>query len=601
MKKELLLTVFILLSIKTMYAQVGVGTTSPSSTLDVIASNPTGNSTNVDGILIPRVTRQRAQSMTSVPTSTMIYVNEVVTGSATGSTINVTSTGFYFFNGTIWEKISTGLNTNWSLTGNAGTVPGTNFLGTTTPADLRIKINSIDRWNFSNTNAGQLQSYSLGTAAVPMYSFLSESDTGMYSPGADALAFSTFGTQRMIIGANGNVGINCIPSYKLEVSSATGDAIFGHSNNVGGILGYETNFSFGSPMQTLNGTGVYANNPAAGYTSIFAQSTGAATVAANINYSNVWMAAYNYVDNASATNNPSVSYSQLNNTNSTLGGTQIAVRGFNNRANTTGNPGYSVGTQGLSNSQFQDSYGVQGLTFSDAPVSTGGYFSGNNYAGTSIAYAYVGGWTNGLTARKIVGTGTVSEIIPTENHGRVTLTCPESPEYWYQDYGTVEMINGKATIIVDEILKDIIVVDDENPLRVICTPVGMPYFNGVTIMNQTSNSVEILELNGGTHSGKLQYQLVAKPKTNFGEGRFPQAPGPGYLKADKEPIAAKAINQPNDGRAIYKWPADHIVYKYNPEEHVAVGDVIPAGPNAGKIKLGNGKYSVGVPAEKPKN
>ena len=45
---------------------------------------------------------------------------------------------------------------------------------------------------------------------------------------------------------------------------------------------------------------------------------------------------------------------------------------------------------------------------------------------------------------------------------------------------------------------------------------------------------------------------------------------------------------------------DHEVYKYNPEDYVSVGDVIPAGPNAGKIKLGNGKYSIGVPAEKPK-
>lgn len=602
MSNKLLFSIGAYFILNFAFSQVGVNTPTPSSTLDVVATNPTGTTTNVDGILIPRVTRQRAQSMTLVPTSTMIYVNEVVTGTAAGTTVNVTSVGFYFFNGTIWEKIPTGANTDWSLTGNAGTVPGTNYLGTTDAIDLRIKTNAIDRWNISNANNGQLQSYSLGTAALPIYSFQTDANTGMYSSAADFLAFSTAGTQRMTIGSNGNVGINIAPStYKLDVSSATGDAIFGHSNNVGGILGYETNFTFGVVPQTINGTGVYANNPAAGYTSIFAQSTGAATVAANINYSNVWMANYNYVDNASATVNPSVSYSQLNNTSPTLGGNQIAVRGFNNRGTTTGNPGYSIGVQGLANSQAQDSYGIQGLSFSDAGLSTGGYFSGNNYAGTNIAYAYVGGWTNGATVRKIVGTGTVSEIIPTENHGRVTLTCPESPEYWYQDYGTVEMINGKATIMVDEILADIIIVDDENPLRVICTPVGMPYFNGVTIMSQTKNSVEILELNGGTHSGKLQYQLVAKPKTNFGEGRFPQAPGPGYLKADKEPIAAKAINQPADGRAIYKWPADHIVYKYNPEDYVAVGDVIPAGPNAGKIKLGNGKYGTAVPAEMPKN
>ncbi len=186
MKKELLLIVFILFFIKTSNAQIGIGTTSPTSTLDVVASNPTGTSTNVDGILIPRVTRQRAQSMASVPTSTMIYVYDVVSGTATGITVNVTSVGFYFFNGTIWEKISTGLNTNWSLTGNNSTTAGPNFIGTTDISDIRIKTNSIDRWNISNANGGQLQSFSLGTAALPTYSFQTDSNTGMYSSGADA-------------------------------------------------------------------------------------------------------------------------------------------------------------------------------------------------------------------------------------------------------------------------------------------------------------------------------------------------------------------------------------------------------------------------------
>lgn len=584
------------------YSQVGVGTTAPDATLDLVAANPTGTSTNVDGILIPRVDRQRAQSMTAIITSTMIYVNSIATGSATGTAINITSLGFYYYDGAVWQKISAGANTNWSLNGNGSTIAGANFIGTTDAIDVRIKTGGNNRWNISDVNSGQLQSYSLGTATLPTYSFQGDTNTGMFSSGADALNFSTAGTTQMSIANTGNVGINITPTtYKLDVSSGTGDAIFGHSTNVGGILGYETNISFGVTPQSLNGAGVYASNPAAGYTSLFTQSTGSATVAASINYSNVWIGNYNYIDNNSNTSNPSVSYSQLNNTGTTLTGTQIAARGFNNRGTVTGNAGYSVGTQGLANSQFQDSFGVQGLSFSDSSISTGGYFSGYNFAGTNIAYAYVGGWTNGVTTRKIVGTGTVNEIVPTETHGRVTLTCPESPEYWYQDYGTVQMTNGKATILLDPILADVSIVDDDNPIRVTCTPVRMPYYNGITIMNQTKNSVEILELNGGNHSGKLQYQLVVKPKTNFGEGRFSQAPGPGYLKEDKEPLAAKAENQPNDGRKIFNWPADHIVYKYNPEEFISAGDVVPAGPNAGKIKLGEGKYGTAVPAQKPKS
>jgi hypothetical protein len=539
MKKILLLTLFFL-SIG-VFSQVGVGTTVPNGALDVTSTN--------DGLLIPRIALAATNVATVITPTTSEMVYNTFT-SAVGP--NQVTPGYYYWNGALWVRLATGNSADWSLTGNSGTTPGTNFVGTTDNQSLVFRANNTEWMRIVNT---------------------------------------------------GNVGIGITaPTTKLEVSSgATADAIFGHSNNVGGVLGREANITLGVPTQTLSGSGVYANNPAAGYTSVYAQSTGGATVAANIAYSDVWMASYNYVQNGSATVNPSAGYNQLNVTSGTLGGFQTAVRGYSSKGTTAGNVGYTTGGQFTSSAQNQDAIGTLGESFSSAAggISVGGYFSGNNYAGTNFAYAFVGGTTNGATARKITGTGSVAEIIPTENHGRVTLTCPESPEYWYQDYGTVNMVNGKATIVLDDILADIIIVNEENPIRVICTPVGMPYFNGVTIMGQTNKTVEILELNGGNHSGKLQYQLVVKPKTNFGEGRFPQAPGPAYLKADKEPMAAKAKNQPNDGREIYQWPSDHVVYKYNPEDYIAVGDVVPAGPNAGKIFLGNGKYSKGVPAENP--
>jgi hypothetical protein len=551
MKKFLLLTT--LITSITISAQVGIGTTSPAATADITAINPTGGSTNVDGLLIPRVERSRARYMIGVITSTLIYVDNL-NSSANGQAVNIDAVGFYHFDGAVWQKLNSGgSGSAWNLTGNTGTTPGTNFIGTTDVQNLQLRTNGNERLTIS--------------------------------------------------GANGNVAIGTptiSPTTRLVVyGGATGDGIYGHTGNVGGVLGREGNITLGVPVQTLSGSGVYANNPSAGYTSVYAQSTGAASVAANIAYSDVWMASYNYVQNGSNSYNPSSSYNQLNITNSALGGTQIALRGLNDRGTTNSNPGYTVGVQGVSLSRNQDSRAVEGVAYTNSNISVGGYFSGNNYTGTNYAYAYVGGTTNGAAARKITGTGSVSEIIPTENHGRVTLTCPESPEYWYQDYGTVHMVNGKATIILDDILADIIVVDEENPIRVICTPVGMPYFNGVTIIEQTNKSVEILELNGGNNSGKLQYQLVVKPKTNYGEGRFPQAPGPAYLKADKEPLAAKAKNQPNDGRKIFKWKSDEEVYNYNPEDHIATGDIVPAGPNAGKVFLGKGKYSIGMPAENP--
>ena len=104
-------------------------------------------------------------------------------------------------------------------------------------------------------------------------------------------------------------------------------------------------------------------------------------------------------------------------------------------------------------------------------------------------------------------------------------------------------------------------------------------------------------MNGGTHSGEIDFQIVAKPKTNYGEGRFSQAPGPSYvlLKGDVE--QAKTKNQP-DRSNVFRWDSDYKVYNYNPEDFIEIGDIIPAGPNAGKVKLGNGKYGTSVPAKK---
>jgi hypothetical protein len=90
------------------YAQVGIGTTTPAATLDIVAANPTGLTTGVDGILVPRVTRERAKAMTAVPASTIIYVNEVVTGTATGTAVNITAVGFYYYDSVAgaWKNLS---------------------------------------------------------------------------------------------------------------------------------------------------------------------------------------------------------------------------------------------------------------------------------------------------------------------------------------------------------------------------------------------------------------------------------------------------------------------------------------------------------------
>ena len=63
MKKNAIIIGAMILS-SLAFSQVGINTTSP---VEVIAKNATGTTTKVEGLLIPRVSRERAQSMAVIP------------------------------------------------------------------------------------------------------------------------------------------------------------------------------------------------------------------------------------------------------------------------------------------------------------------------------------------------------------------------------------------------------------------------------------------------------------------------------------------------------------------------------------------------------
>ncbi|SDQ47762.1 hypothetical protein SAMN05421664_1747 [Chryseobacterium soldanellicola] len=130
-----------------IFAQIGINNPNPASTLDITAKNPTGTATQPDGMIIPRLDRQRAQNMTSTPTSTLIYINNPTTGTQAGTAVNIDAAGFYFYDGTVWTKIATGENTNiytanGTLSGARNVGLGGNNLGFTGTGNVGIGIAS---------------------------------------------------------------------------------------------------------------------------------------------------------------------------------------------------------------------------------------------------------------------------------------------------------------------------------------------------------------------------------------------------------------------------------------------------------------------------
>lgn len=139
MQKLLLL---LLLTAEAMLAtaQVGVHTDFPdnSSAMDIVASNR--------GLLIPRVTL--TSSLANPSPVTAPAVGLLVFNSGANQPV-----GFYFWNGTSWVAIGSGGSSSgnaWTITGNSGTIPGTNFLGTTDNNHFLVYTNNTERMRFES-------------------------------------------------------------------------------------------------------------------------------------------------------------------------------------------------------------------------------------------------------------------------------------------------------------------------------------------------------------------------------------------------------------------------------------------------------------------
>ena len=112
MKKIILLSCLIL-SCAHLYAQTGIGTTDPKSTLD-INGKPT-LTTVTDGLLPPRILRSQLINKIGYgtdQTGVIIYVTDL-SGTNNAQTINITEIGFYYFDGNFWKKLNKNLETTY--------------------------------------------------------------------------------------------------------------------------------------------------------------------------------------------------------------------------------------------------------------------------------------------------------------------------------------------------------------------------------------------------------------------------------------------------------------------------------------------------------
>lgn len=132
------------------FSQVGINTETPKATLDVMASP--SDITKIDGFIAPRLKgselKAKDANYDTQQTGAIVYVTEaLLSSSTTTKTVNVTTLGYFYFDGNIWQKMTGG--------GVAGTNPW-NLENTAAAATLNnqniYQNGNVGIGNFSSAN-----------------------------------------------------------------------------------------------------------------------------------------------------------------------------------------------------------------------------------------------------------------------------------------------------------------------------------------------------------------------------------------------------------------------------------------------------------------
>ncbi len=252
---------------------VGIGTTGPTSMLHLKnttaqtalylegSSATTGLYLGNGAYVVPTGIagiRSSAGLILNAGNSNSIYLNRDVSGAnvyfqnAGTDLMTVLSTGNVGIGTTVPGRL---LSVNGSINVAPSTLPGSPAAGDIaidSSASNSLKYHNGTSWislavggtgdfraDGSVPMTGALQ-HIAGTALAPGLTFVGDSNTGIFAPAADTLAFGTTGLERMRISANGNVGFGTTnPSGNVTIRSPdapNGNGLFRIEDDAGGYL-----------------------------------------------------------------------------------------------------------------------------------------------------------------------------------------------------------------------------------------------------------------------------------------------------------------------------------------------------------------------------
>lgn len=225
MKKVFAVAIYIFIVYGSLGQSIAINTDgsqpNASSMLDIKNANK--------GVLIPRVSLVDETDVITIPSpavSLLIFNNNAALPDGQG---------FYYWNGSKWNKLATvnSLNsTSWSINGNSGTNANTDFIGTTDGKPLIFKTNNIQSGKiaFGNNSAFFGQSAGLNLTSGINNSFF----------GHNCGSATTTGSGNNFIGYNSGAS-NTTGSNNILLGRAAGKSNTVGSKNV--LIGDEAGFS----------------------------------------------------------------------------------------------------------------------------------------------------------------------------------------------------------------------------------------------------------------------------------------------------------------------------------------------------------------------
>ncbi len=183
--------------------------------------------------------------------------------------------------------------------------------------------------------------------------------------------------------------------------------------------------------------------------------------------------------------------------------------------------GGAFGVRGVSTAA--NGFGVSGLSTADFTTGVRGVCSGAQGIGVSgrgqdqgvrgegifgvVGATTVAGRTGVLCQGNFVATGSKSAAVAHPDGSHRLLYCMESPESWFEDFGSAALAGGRASVKLDA---DFAAVVNTADYRVFLTPEGDS--RGLYVSSKSATGFTVHEQQGGTSRLPFSYRVVARRK-----------------------------------------------------------------------------------------